>query len=105
MALKDDHIDGMMLIYNERVVQLRGSLESAKALLERLDLEEVELQALKQHEPFVLERYKPAWSHELMLMMLHKGREELHISHSIVTLDASDADQIAAIMKKGAPEF
>ncbi len=105
LALKENRIDGMMLIYNERIVQLRGSRESAKALLERLVLEKVELQALKQHKKYVLEKYKPTWSHELMLMMLSKGEERLHITHPIVTLDSSDAEQIAAMMKKVDPEF
>ena len=105
LALKENRIDGMMLIYNERIVQLRGSRESVKALLERLVLEKVELQALKQHKRYVLEKYKPTWSHELMLMMLSKGEERLQITHPMVTLNSSDAEQIAAIMKKVDPEF
>ena len=104
LALKKNRIDGMMLIFNERIVQLRGSRESAKALLERLVLEKVELQALKQHEKFVLEKYKPTWSHELMLMMLSKGEERLHISHPIVMLDTSYAEQIADMMRRVNPE-
>jgi len=40
-----------------------------------------------------------------MLMVLHKGEERLQTSHPIVKLDASDAEQIAAIMKKADPEF
>jgi len=53
---------------------------------------------------YVLEKYEPNWSHELMLMVLHKGREELHTSHPIARLDASDAEQIAAIMNKADPK-
>lgn len=105
LALKEKRIDGMMLIYNEKIVQLRGSRESAEALLERLDLERVEMQVLKHHKHYVLEKYEPTWSHELMLMMLRKGEERLHISHPIVTLDTSNADQIAAIMRRVDPEF
>jgi len=105
LALKEDRIDGMMLIFNEKIVQLRGSSDSAKALLERLDLEKVELLALEHHKQYVLEKYKPAWSHDLILMTLRKGEERLHISHRIVALDPSDAEQIAAIMKTVDPEF
>jgi len=104
LALKKNHIDGMMLIFNDKFVQLRGSRESAKALLETLDLEKVELTALKQHKQYILEKYKPAWSHELMLMMLSKGTESLHINHPIITLDTSDAEQIATMMTKTNPE-
>lgn len=105
LALRANRIDGMMLIFNEKIVQIRGTCESAKVLLERLDLKKVELQALKQHRQYVLAKYKPTWSHELMLMLLRKGREKLHITHPIVTLDTSDAEQIAAMMKKVDPEF
>ena len=105
LALKENRIDGMMLIFNEKIVQLRGSSDSAKAFLEILDLEKVELLALEQHKQYVLEKYKPAWSQDLILMTLRKGEERLHISHRIVALDSSDAKQIAAMMKSSSPEF
>ena len=105
LALKESRIDGMMLIFKKKVVQLRGSRKSAKALLERLDLEKVEVQALEQHKQYVLEKYMPAWSHELMLMILRKGEERLHISHRIVALDPSDAEQIADMMRNLNPRF
>jgi len=105
LALKENRIIGMMLIFREQIVQLRGSNESAQALLERLNLEKVELQASWQHQPCVLEKYKPAWSHDLILMILRKGEERLHISHPIVALDPADAEQIAAMMRNLDPEF
>ncbi len=105
LALEGNRIDGMMLVYRQFVVQLRGSIEAAKALLERLDLEKVELQALEQHKPYILDRYKPTTTHEMMLMVLRKGQERLHLKHPIVKLDASDAEKIATIMKNADPEF
>ncbi len=105
LALRENRIDGMLLVYRHSIVQLRGSQEAAKALLERLDLDKVELQALEQHKPYVLERYKPTSTHQMMLMVLHKGEESLHVKHSIAKLDATEAEQIATIMKKADPEF
>jgi ribosomal protein S18 acetylase RimI-like enzyme len=70
-----------------------------------LDLEKVELQTQEEHKQYVLEKFEPTWSHNLLLMMLRKGEEKLQITHPIVKLGASDADQIAAIMKKADPEF
>ena len=105
LALKQKRIDGMMLIYGQSIVQLRGNHEAARILLEHLDLEKVDLQAPKEHKQCVLEKYEPTWSHDLMLMVLHKGEEKLQTTHPIVKLDASDADQIAAIMRKADPEF
>ena len=105
LALERNRIDGMMLVYRQSVVHLRGSCETVKAFLERLDLEKVELQALEEHKPYILERYKPTITHEMMLMVLRKGEENLHLKHPIVKLDATEAEQITAIMKKAEPEF
>jgi len=84
LALKENRIDGMMLIFKKRIAQLRGSRKGAEALLERLVLKKVKLQASKEHEKSVLEKYMPSWSHELILMMLRKGEERLRIAHPIV---------------------
>ena len=105
LALAGRRIDGMMLVYKKRIVQFRGNREAARVLLEHLDLEKVELQAPKEHKQYILEKYEPTWSHELMLMVLHKGEEKLHTSYPIAKLDASDAEQITAIMNKADPEF
>jgi len=105
LNLEGSRIDGMMLIYDKRIVQLRGSRETAQALLERLNLEKVELQAPKEHKQYILEKYEPTVSHELMLMVLCKGEEKIQTKHPIVKLDTSDAEQIVAIMKKADPEF
>ncbi len=104
-ALEEDRIDGMMLVYGRSIVQLRGGCEDANVLSDRLDLERVELQALKEHKQYVLEKYKPTVSHEMVLMVLHKGREGLQLIHPIPKLDASDADRITTIMKDADAEF
>jgi len=104
LALKGKQIDGMMLVYRQKMAQLRGSRDAIKALLEHLDLKTVELQTSKEHKQRILEKYEPMWSHELVLMVLHKDDERLQISHPIVKLEVSDAERIAAIMKKVNPE-
>ena len=104
LALKKKRIDGMMLLFNDRFVQLRGSIESVKALLKKLDLEKVELQVSWQHKQKIIEKYEPVWSHELMLMTLKKGEERLYMTHPIVTLEESDAEQIADMITKVNPE-
>jgi len=107
LALDRDRIDGMMLIYRQSIVQLRGSLEAAKRLLQRLDLEKVELQASEEHKQEVLKKYKPTLkqSHEMMLLTLSKGEEKPQPKHRVVKLHTSDVERIAAIMKKADPEF
>ena len=105
LALKQRQIDGMMLIYRQRIVQLRGSREAAKVLLKHLDLEKVELQTQEEHKQYVLEKFEPTWIHNLLLMVLRKGEEKLQTTHPIVKLNTSHADQIAALMRKADPEF
>lgn len=105
LALDGDKIYGMMLIYRGEIVNLRGSIEAAKALLEKLDLEKVEIQALEEHKPYILEKYEPTATHEMTVMLLRKGDEKLHIKHPVVGLDVSDAEQIATIMKAADSEF
>ncbi len=105
LALRENHIKGMMLVYDKRIVQLRGNPESARALLKRLNLEKIELQSPRQHEQYVVEKYKPALSHEMILMVLHRGQERPQTRHPIVELDTSDAEQIATILKEADPEY
>ncbi|MEM2987595.1 MAG: GNAT family N-acetyltransferase [Candidatus Bathyarchaeia archaeon] len=105
LALDDGKIRGMMLIYRDEIVNLRGSPEAAKILLEKLDLEKIEIQALEEHKPYILDKYEPTATHEMMVMLLRRGEEKLHIKHPVVGLDVSDAEQIATIMKAANPEF
>ena len=107
LALENEEIEGMMLVYDDRIAQLRGSSRAAEALLQRLDLEKVEFQSLKEHEQLVLEKYKPTLkqSHEMMLMLARRGEERLVTGCPVLALDASDSEKIATIMRDADPEF
>ncbi|MDH5483529.1 MAG: GNAT family N-acetyltransferase [Candidatus Bathyarchaeota archaeon] len=105
LALEENRIDGMMLVYRQYIVQFRGGNKAIRTLLKKLDLKTVELQALEQHKPYILEKYKPTVAHEMMLMILHKGEEKPNIVHPLIRLNASDAEHIATIMTKADPEF
>mgnify|MGYP000315351247 CR=1 FL=1 len=104
LALDRGRIDGMMLIYRGRIVQLRGSGEAVRALLEGLELEEVELVAEPPHERYVLERYVVTTNRRLHLMILRRGEERSRPSHPTVELGASDAEEIAGLMRSADPE-
>ncbi|MEM3597051.1 MAG: GNAT family N-acetyltransferase [Candidatus Bathyarchaeia archaeon] len=105
LALKDGKIEGMMLVYRQSIVQFRGSSEAVRILLERLNLEKVELQALEEHKPYILKKYAPTVTHRMMLMIVHRGEEKAQVTCSVVSLNESDAEQIAAIMRESDPEF
>ncbi|MEM3577273.1 MAG: GNAT family N-acetyltransferase [Candidatus Bathyarchaeia archaeon] len=105
LALEGNRIEGMMLVYRQSVVQFRGSCEAVRMLLERLNLEKIELQALEEHAPYILEKYTPTVTHRMMLMIVRRGEEKSQVKCPVVNLDASDAEQIAAIMRESDPEF
>jgi len=105
LASKQNRIHGMMLIYRQNIVQIRGTTETAKNLLEHLELEKVEIQSLKEHESIVLKKYKPSIRHELVLMTLPKGEETLYIKHPITKLGVAEAEEIADIMRQADPEW
>jgi|GEM_PF-502818 len=107
LALENKRIDGMMLVYDRRIAQLRGSSKAAEALLQKLDLEKVELQSLKEHKQLVLRKYKPTLrqSHEMTLMLLHKGEETPRARHPVLALDTSSSEKIAAIIRDADPEY
>jgi len=105
LALKQNRIHGMMLIYRQAVAQIRGTSEAAETLLEHLDLEKVEINSLKEHESIVLKKYTPLISHELVLMTLPKGEETLYIRHPVTKLGTADAEEITSIMRQADPRW
>lgn len=101
-----NRIEGMMMIYKQSIVQLRGSVEAAKALLAKQDIEKVEIQGLETHRPLILAKFKKAKKTlELILMTLRRGAETLRIKHPVVKLSTANAEDIAALMRHGDPEW
>ena len=107
MALsKQDHVEGMMLVYRKSIVQLRGSIEAAKTLLDILDFKRVEIQGAMEHKDLILDRYSNVKkTFELFLMTLTKGEEKFWVGHPIVELSVADAQDIAALMRRTNPEW
>ena len=99
-------IEGMMMVYEDRMVQLRGSVEAARALLAELSVSQAEIQGLKEHRALILERFKKIKrTMELVLMTLRRGEEALHTKHPVERLSVADADGIAALMRHGDPDW
>jgi len=103
---KQDRIDGMMMVHGNRRVQMRGSVDAAKALLGELSLGKVHIQAPMQHEPLILSKYRNVKkASEIILMSLVKGEEKLQAKHATVRLSASDAGEVAALMRRSSPDW
>ncbi len=105
LAVEDGIIVGLMLIYNERHVHIRGSPEAAKLLMNEVDLEKAEFQVPIEHEAIVQRKYKPSTRHEMILMTLQRGAQNLHIRHPIEKLGSSEAEEIADILREELPEW
>lgn len=103
---QESRIAGMMMIYRQNIVQLRGSVEAARTLLAKLDVEKVEIQGLEEHRTLILEKFKKTkTTHDLILMTLRKEEETPQIKHPIIKLSTADAQDIAALMRQGDPEW
>ncbi len=107
LALNEQNdIEGMMLTYQERIVQIRGNIEAAKALLAQLDLEKPEIQVVKEHKNLISERFgKVKKAFDLELMTLKKGEESLTPGHPVEKLSTGDAEDIALMMRKSDPNW
>jgi len=103
LAIRGGEIVGSMLIYNERNVHIRGSPEAAKLLMNEVDLEKAEFQVPIEHEAIVQRKYRPSTRHEMILMTLQRGDENLHIRHPISELGS--AEEIADLLREEFPEW
>jgi len=103
---EENQIDGIMIIYRNYIVQLRGSKETAKTLLARLDIEKAEIQTPIEYDPLEIpNKYEKKKALELSLMTLRKGEETPQVKHSITKLSEGDAENIAALMRQADPDW
>jgi len=102
---KRNHIDGMMLVYRDQIVQLRGSAEAVKALFAQQNLEKIELQIPEKYGRFLTPTgYEVKKTMELFLMTLQRGKETLRIKHDFVKLSTTDAEDIVTLMRVSDPD-
>ncbi len=105
LALEDSEITGLMLIYDQHVIQIRGSSISAELLITKANLENADINAPKEHEAIILKKYEPVTKHDMILMTLRKGAEKPRIKHRIEKLKTTDAQQIARLVNESFPEL
>jgi predicted GNAT family acetyltransferase len=105
LAIEVEKIQGLMLVYSNLIVQLRGKRQAVEKLLDHINMEKIELQAPLECEDLVRRRYIPQIRHELVLMTLKKGDEKLQIKEKPVRLGPEDALEVAKLMKEADPEW
>jgi len=105
LTMEGESIQGLMLVYRDQVVQLRGNREAVKLLLDNLSLEKVEMQAPLDCEDLVLSKYSPKLREEMMLMYLKRGEENIQISTAPMKLGTDDAEQVLELMRRADPTW
>jgi predicted GNAT family acetyltransferase len=106
MAMEDDEIEGLMLIYRDSVVQLRGNQTAVKTLLDLLTIEKVELQAPLDCESIVLRRFKsPKIEERMTLMRLRRGEENIQVTTIPIRLSIDTAEEIVELMRRADPSW
>ena len=107
MALDEaDAVAGLMVVYNCCIVQVRGTREAVRLLLDGLDIEEVVVQAPLDCEDIVVDRF-PVFEQKTtpILLFLKKGEENIKVTIEPEKLCVDDADEIAGLMHEAYPEF
>lgn len=105
LAVEGECIHGLLLIYDDRAVQLRGSCDAVRLLLETVDLETVDLTAAPHHRPLVLSRYTPTTRcTHMAVLRIDEGQETPSVRHPISALTSVDAEAIAAVLREADPD-
>jgi len=104
LALDRQQIAGLMLIYNEYNVQLRGSPETVGFLPSSLNLASAEVEAPTDCEEMVLAKF-PIYKHkeDMTMMTLERGKENLNVTLQPERLTAENAEEIAELMRASYP--
>ncbi len=105
LALDNENIAGLMLVYADTVVQLRGSREAVKSLLESLSLASVEMQVPLDCEDLAVANFKPRVKETMVMMRLARGEERIQISTVPVRLGVEDVDEITDLMRVADPSW
>jgi ribosomal protein S18 acetylase RimI-like enzyme len=105
LAMENNKVEGLMLVYSDYIVQLRGDRRAVERLLDALSLEEVELQAPIDCEDIVCRKYQPLIRYELVIMRLRKGEESIQVEQQPVRLGVEDAEEVAELMRKADPDW
>jgi len=107
MALDEaNQIHGMALEWKQRILQLRGSEDVAKRLLEHITITPVEVTGLMEHAEILKKRFPNVkLGFEMIRMVVSKGKEIISINHPIFLLERTDIPEIVALMNLTDPIF
>jgi ribosomal protein S18 acetylase RimI-like enzyme len=105
LAMEKGRIGGLMVVYNGKTAQIKGSAKAVDALLETIDPKVGQLSVPYEHRRLLLKRFAPKFRSEMDLLYLVKGQERLHIVHKPVGLTPKDAKAVSALLLRADPRM
>jgi ribosomal protein S18 acetylase RimI-like enzyme len=103
LAVERKKVVGALLVFADYIVQLRGNREAVQKLLERANLEKVELQVPPDCEDIVCQKYRPRIRQNMVLMRLNLGEEQISLTETPVRLNVEDAEEVTALLRRCDP--
>jgi ribosomal-protein-alanine N-acetyltransferase len=105
LALEGGRIIGVMLIFKGRIIQPRGSARAVKALIEHIDIDDIEGMVQLEHRDLLLGAFRPERQAEMHMLHMRKGQERLAEGRVSKRLGAQDARAVAALMRSADPRM
>ena len=98
LAMDGDNIEGLMVIYKESTIQLRGKKDAMAFLFEHVDKDEIELMAPLVMEETALRTYEPAKKGEVYAMVMVKDDLKVQMTEEPEELTVADVKDIQELL-------
>jgi ribosomal protein S18 acetylase RimI-like enzyme len=105
IAQENRKIKGTMLVYKNSIFHIRGAPEVVTSLLNRIDVDNVEVTCYEEHKAILLDRYRPTIEHRLVLMKLEKENIAANPKYPIAKLSIEDAEETSNLVRDTLPDF
>jgi len=107
IAIDDDgEIQGMLLNYKDKNIQIRGSNEAVKLLINQVDMIPMDITVLNTQKDLLIPKFKEN-KEEIPLnrMVIHPGENVINNELISDVLNESDREEIASLFRKADPHF
>ncbi len=103
IAQENGKIRGTMIVFKNQIISIRGSLNAAESLLDRIDLDDVEANCYEEHKSILLKKYEPMMEHKLTLMKLENVADSVHPKYPLTKLVTDDSEETSKIIMESLP--
>ncbi|MHA1727775.1 MAG: GNAT family N-acetyltransferase [Promethearchaeota archaeon] len=99
-----ENITGLMMIYKDLIIQMRGTEKSMRALLEYLELSTVDFSIPDAFKNIILEKYQnPEKETKIVRMAVKRGVKTPKETFTPVELNSTDGKDIAELLRNADP--